>query len=205
MTHSGRRWGLRLLAVLGLLAGAIGFVLLLIHDPDRADWRAAPAASPLPAPRSGAAHRSPGDLGPAVYAAHPDADEVMRSAAFADWVRHLAPEPQVTVGKVLQGGTPAEYVLMLGAYKSASRQPAPRGPGTATFESERQLEAARLYAQVNQIKAKAFADHPYLASASGERVWQRILERQAALVSEGMEPAAALARAVASLAPVQGR
>lgn len=205
MAGLGRGWVRRILVAAGLLGGAVAFVLLLIHDPGRKGGPEAPFAFPSPAAPSGAMHRSPGVLGPAVYEAHPDADEVMRSAGFAEWVRHLPPDLQATVAKVLQGGTAAEYVLLLGAYKSASRHPAQRGPGTSSFESERQLQAAQLYAQVNQIKAKAFADYPYLATESGRLVWQQILERQAALVSTGMDPAAALTQAVTALAPAQAR
>lgn len=95
----------------------------------------------------------------------------------------------------------AERAAAARAAQAVAEQRAAAARAAAALEKKRS-EAAAVAADVEQVLQRAKADYPVLATAEGEPVMRRIMDRQQALVARGAYPSVAMVEAISDHAHV---
>ena len=89
----------------------------------------------------------------------------------------------------------AEKAAAARAAQAAAEQRAAAARVAAAIEKKRAEEAA-VAADVEQVLQRARADYPMLATAQGEPVLRKIIDRQQALIARGAYPSVAMVEAI---------
>jgi len=133
-----------------------------------------------------------------IYAAHPDADSIIESANFKNWMTRTGKEWV----SVLERGSTEQVIAMFNAYKAHEQKKAEAQARAQAADSARaaqqQDEARRreIHAEMQAAADRALERFPYLDQPEYAHVLKQIIETRNQLIAEGVHPSIAITRAV---------
>ncbi|MFC7460780.1 GIY-YIG nuclease family protein [Hydrogenophaga defluvii] len=129
-----------------------------------------------------------------LYLAHPDADTVISSNGFRQW---LATQGQ-NWSNTSEIGTSSQKISMLDSYKVFLRKTSQENSARLERHKQEEDRAAKekVRADVNAAAERAFERFPYLREPEYAHVLEKIVETRDHLISQGVYPSVALTRAV---------